>query len=132
MDAVRKEKLGQKWICFECGSKFYDLNRPEALCPKCGKSQKDAPVFEVPKRARSKKAKAPKNKPKRVSSEKETGLKLSNEEEELAGALAAKLDDELEDDIDDDMDDDIDIIDLDGDAGPDEADADELVEEEVL
>jgi len=29
-------KLGSKWECFSCGAKFYDLNKPEPLCPKCG------------------------------------------------------------------------------------------------
>ncbi|HVN37671.1 MAG TPA: FYDLN acid domain-containing protein, partial [Myxococcota bacterium] len=35
--------LGTKYSCFKCGSKFYDLNRPKALCPKCGADQRDAP-----------------------------------------------------------------------------------------
>lgn len=42
--------LGKKWICFACTTKFYDFTKPEALCPKCGANQKDAPA----------KAKAPK------------------------------------------------------------------------
>jgi len=36
-------KLGTKFECFQCGAKFYDLNRPEALCPKCGEDQAKAP-----------------------------------------------------------------------------------------
>jgi hypothetical protein len=36
--------LGKKWTCFGCGAKFYDLSQPEALCPKCGANQKDAPA----------------------------------------------------------------------------------------
>jgi hypothetical protein len=35
--------LGNKYICFQCGTKFYDLRRPEPLCPKCGANQKNAP-----------------------------------------------------------------------------------------
>ena len=35
--------LGTKYTCFKCGSKFYDLNRPKALCPKCGADQREAP-----------------------------------------------------------------------------------------
>lgn len=35
--------LGKKWICFSCGAKFYDFGKPEAVCPKCGSHQKDAP-----------------------------------------------------------------------------------------
>jgi len=30
---------GNKYICFECGCKFYDLKKKVALCPKCGADQ---------------------------------------------------------------------------------------------
>jgi len=36
-------KLGTKWSCFKCGAKFYDLNKPEPLCPKCGADQRTRP-----------------------------------------------------------------------------------------
>jgi predicted nucleic acid-binding Zn-ribbon protein len=32
--------LGTKYECFECGAKFYDLGKPEPLCPKCGTDQR--------------------------------------------------------------------------------------------
>ena len=35
-------KLGNKYECFNCGAKFYDLGKGEPLCPKCGADQKDA------------------------------------------------------------------------------------------
>jgi uncharacterized protein (TIGR02300 family) len=35
-------KLGNKYDCFNCGTKFYDLGKGAALCPKCGADQKDA------------------------------------------------------------------------------------------
>ncbi len=38
-----KSKLGKRYGCFECGLKFYDLNRPEPLCPKCGADQRNDP-----------------------------------------------------------------------------------------
>lgn len=28
--------LGRKYACHNCGTKFYDLNKPDAKCPKCG------------------------------------------------------------------------------------------------
>ena len=28
--------LGRKFTCHNCGAKFYDLNKPEPACPKCG------------------------------------------------------------------------------------------------
>jgi len=37
-------KLGKKWACFSCGVKFYDFLKPEAICPKCGSNQKNAPT----------------------------------------------------------------------------------------
>jgi hypothetical protein len=40
-------KLGMRYVCFECGAKFYDLNRPEPLCPKCGADQRVRPAREV-------------------------------------------------------------------------------------
>lgn len=36
--------LGKKFACFACNTKFYDFGKPEAVCPKCGASQKDAPA----------------------------------------------------------------------------------------
>lgn len=29
-------ELGTKYECEECGAKFYDLQRDEFACPKCG------------------------------------------------------------------------------------------------
>ena len=36
--------LGRKHTCFKCDTKFYDFNKPEVLCPKCGANQKNAPA----------------------------------------------------------------------------------------
>jgi uncharacterized protein (TIGR02300 family) len=41
--AAAASGLGTKYTCFRCGAKFYDLNRPKALCPKCGADQREAP-----------------------------------------------------------------------------------------
>ena len=38
-----KSKLGKRYQCFQCGLKFYDLNRPEPMCPKCGADQRENP-----------------------------------------------------------------------------------------
>lgn len=40
--------LGSKYLCFKCSSKFYDLKKPKALCPKCGADQADAPIVAAP------------------------------------------------------------------------------------
>lgn len=41
-------KLGTKYDCYNCGTKFYDLGKGEALCPKCGADQKDSARAETP------------------------------------------------------------------------------------
>ena len=38
-----QSKLGNKWACYGCGAKFYDLNQPEPLCPRCGADQREKP-----------------------------------------------------------------------------------------
>lgn len=40
--------LGTKYVCFSCQTKFYDLGRDVALCPKCGADQKDAEGSPAP------------------------------------------------------------------------------------
>ncbi|MEP6471745.1 MAG: FYDLN acid domain-containing protein [Acidobacteriota bacterium] len=40
--------LGKKFECYNCGTKFYNLGRPEAVCPKCGANQKDAKSNDAP------------------------------------------------------------------------------------
>jgi hypothetical protein len=47
-------ELGKKYTCYSCHTKFYDLGKPEPLCPKCGADQRDAeeaPVYTSPRRA---------------------------------------------------------------------------------
>lgn len=36
---MAKPELGLKRVCVSCGTKFYDLMRAPALCPKCGTEQ---------------------------------------------------------------------------------------------
>ena len=45
-----KKDYGTKFECYNCGAKFYDLGKPQAICPLC-----DADQAKRPKRA-SKKA----------------------------------------------------------------------------
>lgn len=39
----RQAKLGVKHVCFRCNARFYDMNKPEPLCPKCGADQRTKP-----------------------------------------------------------------------------------------
>ena len=36
---MAKPQLGLKRVCVSCGTKFYDLARAPAICPKCGTEQ---------------------------------------------------------------------------------------------
>jgi len=38
--------LGTKHTCFKCATKFYDLRKPVALCPKCGADQRESPALK--------------------------------------------------------------------------------------
>ena len=40
--------LGKKYDCFNCHTKFYNLGKPEAICPKCGANQKNAKSDDAP------------------------------------------------------------------------------------
>jgi uncharacterized protein (TIGR02300 family) len=56
--------LGTKFSCFKCGTKFYDLRKPEPVCPKCGADQRESPALKAPppaeKRSRAAARPAPK------------------------------------------------------------------------
>ena len=39
-----RSKLGTRYTCYQCGKKFYDLNKPEPVCPTCGANQFDDPT----------------------------------------------------------------------------------------
>ena len=40
--------LGSKHTCFKCGTKFYDMKKPVAICPKCGADQRESPALKSP------------------------------------------------------------------------------------
>src|SRR5688572_235651 len=42
-----KARLGTRYVCFSCGTKFYDLNRPTPTCPECSTDQRDAPARDI-------------------------------------------------------------------------------------
>jgi hypothetical protein len=39
-----KAEWGQRFICFKCGTRFYDLKKAVPVCPKCAADQTKAPV----------------------------------------------------------------------------------------
>lgn len=44
--------LGTKHVCFKCGAKFYDLKKPDPICPKCGADQREAAAKPEGRRSR--------------------------------------------------------------------------------
>ena len=67
--------LGTKHTCFKCQTKFYDLRKPVAVCPKCGADQRESPALKAPTPDR--KARAAPRKP-------EPELEPLGEDEELS------------------------------------------------
>jgi uncharacterized protein (TIGR02300 family) len=93
--------LGNKFECYSCGTKFYDLGKSEPLCPKCGANQRDAATSEAEERQAAKRRR--RDEPARVVDE--TDLPVEE------GAADTEFDDELtggdegEDEEPDDLDD---------------------------
>lgn len=44
--------LGNKHVCFKCAAKFYDLKKPDPLCPKCGADQREGTAKPEARRSR--------------------------------------------------------------------------------
>jgi len=44
--------LGTKHTCFKCQTKFYDLKKPDPICPKCGADQRESPALKAPSESR--------------------------------------------------------------------------------
>ena len=47
---ISAAELGTRYKCYKCGTKFYDLGRPQPLCPSCGVNQNDDESKGVNKR----------------------------------------------------------------------------------
>lgn len=72
--------LGNKHVCFKCASKFYDLKKPDPICPKCGADQREATA--KPEGRRSRLSSAPKIIEPVETPEKEESDEVEVEEEE--------------------------------------------------
>jgi uncharacterized protein (TIGR02300 family) len=95
--------LGTKHECYNCGTRFYDLGKPESICPKCGANQKDAASNESPAvtQAARRKRKAEVPKPP-VETDDDVPIE-DIPEEDLEGAGLDALDtEEEEEELDDD------------------------------
>lgn len=74
-------KLGNKYECYNCEVKFYDLGKTKPICPQCGADQKAAEEGEPPLVTQA------------TRREKSIFAELDDEDEEL-GDLGDDLDDE--------------------------------------
>jgi len=52
--------FGKKFLCYKCNTKFYDMRKPDAVCPKCGADQRDSPANRPSEGRKSRLAVAPK------------------------------------------------------------------------
>ena len=91
--ALDKAALGQRYTCYECETKFYDLNRPEPICPSCGADQRERPDIAVDTPA----PKAAKPTPKEEEADESTA------EAEIDAALSLDIDIDDDDDDDEEM-----------------------------
>ncbi len=73
--------LGTKHVCFKCGAKFYDLKKPDPICPKCGADQREA--TSKPEGRRSRLSAVPKIIEAVEPTEKEESEDVEVEEEEV-------------------------------------------------
>ena len=73
-------KLGNKFDCYSCGTKFYDLGKPEPICPKCGANQKDASQAEGALASQSARRRRKAEAPKAVEIEEEEPIDIGDEE----------------------------------------------------
>ena len=91
--------LGTRHVCYKCSTKFYDLKKPEPICPKCGADQRDGQAVKGPDAKRSRLAALPKViEPVAADEDAEPQVETEEEEEDLDSF------DEAEEAADDDED----------------------------
>ena len=95
--------LGSKHECYNCGTRFYDLGKPESICPKCGANQKDAASNESPATTTAARRKRKADIPKVIETDDDVPIEDIPEEDLEGAGLDADLDtEEEEEDLDDD------------------------------
>jgi uncharacterized protein (TIGR02300 family) len=76
-------KLGTKFECYNCGTKFYDLGKGQALCPKCGADQKDSVQAESAAASQASRRRRKAEVPKPLDIEEEEPIAADIAEDEL-------------------------------------------------
>jgi len=85
-------ELGRKYTCYSCHTKFYDLGKPEPICPKCGADQRDAEEAPATTSHRGRAAPAP---PRVVEEPIEDEFPAEGEATPVAGGGEADEEEEL-------------------------------------
>lgn len=93
--------LGNKFECFSCGTRFYDLGKPEPICPKCGANQKDSDRGDSAGTSQAARKKRKVEAPKPIEIEEDEPIEdIASPDEELDVAADVELDDDLEEEED--------------------------------
>lgn len=92
--------LGRKFSCFSCHTKFYDLGKAVAICPKCGADQAEGEDFVAAPVSRSRRVVEEPIEEPEFESEEEIGS-VDEEDETLLDTAAEP---EEEEDADEDED----------------------------
>ena len=74
--------LGTKHVCFKCGTRFYDLKKPEPICPKCGADQRQSPAVKAPSEKRQRAAAKPPPPPEAEVAEAEVEKELDDDDDD--------------------------------------------------
>jgi hypothetical protein len=53
---ISPEDLGKRYKCYKCGTKFFDLGRPQPLCPLCGEDQNNEETKRMLKRKKKRRS----------------------------------------------------------------------------
>ena len=97
-------KLGTKYECYNCGTKFYDLGKSDPLCPKCGADQRDSTQADAPAASQASRRRRKADVAKAIDIEEDEPIDIADDEmvepadmddEDLGG------DEEEEEDLDD-------------------------------
>lgn len=100
---MSKPEWGTKRQCQSCGTKFYDLKRPQITCPSCGAAvDRESPLKSRRSRASSAKP-APVATAKAAVLTKKSDTEENTEDLENAELENAGIDDDLSDEADDDV-----------------------------
>jgi hypothetical protein len=83
-------KFGNKFTCWNCAAKFYDMKKADARCPKCSSDPKDDPALKSSEKGKRG------NKEEAAEGEDFEEEKFDNDMDELANDDEADGDEEAE------------------------------------